>query len=163
MAHRLVAADASPLIGLAKAGAFNLLREMFQTITVTNVVRDEVCVRDDLPGATEPMRATNDGWVEVVRQDSEASPLLGLGPGESSTLSLARAHDGDRLVIMDERAGRSEAERLGIPVIGVAGLLLEAKMSGIVAEIRPILDALQREAFRLDPRIVRSILAAAGE
>ena len=91
MAHRLVAADASPLIGLAKAGAFNLLRKMFQTITVTNVVWDEVCVRDDLPGATELMRATYDGWVEIVRQDPKASSLLGLGPGESSTLSLARA------------------------------------------------------------------------
>ena len=163
MAYRLVAADASPLIGLAKAGSFNLLREMFQTITVTDVVRDEVCVRNDLPGATELMQAVNAGWVEVVRQDAEASSLLGLGPGESSTLSLAKAHDGDRLVIMDERSGRSEAKRLGIPVIGVAGLLLEAKTSGIVAEVKPILDTLMQEEFRLDPRIVRSILEAAGE
>ena len=63
MAYRLVAADASPLIGLAKAGSFNLLREMFQTITVTDVVRDEVCVRNDLPGATELMQAVMpDGW-----------------------------------------------------------------------------------------------------
>ena len=35
MAERLVAADASPLIGLAAAGAFDLLRSLFVRITVT--------------------------------------------------------------------------------------------------------------------------------
>lgn len=100
MAHRLVAADASPLIGLAKAGSFGLLHELFHTITVTNVVWDEVCARDDLPGATELMQAANAGWAEVIRWDAEESSLLGLGAGESSTLSLAKAHNGDRLVII---------------------------------------------------------------
>jgi len=42
MAKRLVAADASPLIGLAAAGAFSLLRDLFGRVTVTEAVRDEV-------------------------------------------------------------------------------------------------------------------------
>lgn len=42
MAERLVAADASPLIGLAAAGAFDLLHRLFDRVTVTAAVRDEV-------------------------------------------------------------------------------------------------------------------------
>ena len=42
MAERLVAADASPLIGLAAAGAFHLLRTLFDQITVTAAVSAEV-------------------------------------------------------------------------------------------------------------------------
>ena len=45
MAKRLVAADASPLIGLAAAGAFQLPRRLFGTVTVTAAVRDEVLAR----------------------------------------------------------------------------------------------------------------------
>ena len=52
MAERLVAADASPLIGLAAAGAFDLLRRLFGEVTVTNAVRDEVLAGRELPGGS---------------------------------------------------------------------------------------------------------------
>lgn len=42
MAERFVVADASPLIGLAAAGAFDPLRRLFGRVTVTAAVRDEV-------------------------------------------------------------------------------------------------------------------------
>ena len=53
MDARLVAADASPLIGLAVAGGFELLHTLFGTVTVTVVVRDEVLAGGGLPGAAE--------------------------------------------------------------------------------------------------------------
>ena len=53
MADRFVAADASPLIGLATAGAFHLLKELFGRVTVTPAVRDEVLAGGSLPGAPE--------------------------------------------------------------------------------------------------------------
>ena len=39
--RRLVVSDASPLIGLASAGAFDLLRALFVRITVTAAVHGE--------------------------------------------------------------------------------------------------------------------------
>jgi len=39
---RFIAADASTLIGLAVAGAFDLLRGLFDTVTITRLVKDEV-------------------------------------------------------------------------------------------------------------------------
>ena len=74
MDERLVAADASQLIGLAAAGAFDLLRQLFGTVTVTAVVRDEVLAGGVLPGAAELAEAVRAGWIEVV--DSEADTAL---------------------------------------------------------------------------------------
>lgn len=40
--ERLVFGDASPLIGLAAAGGFNLLRRLFGALRVTAAVRDAI-------------------------------------------------------------------------------------------------------------------------
>ena len=47
MEKELVASDASTLMGLASAGAFDLLHQLFGQVAVTATVRDEV-----LPKAT---------------------------------------------------------------------------------------------------------------
>ena len=50
MAKELVVSDASTLIGLAAAEAFDLLRQLFGEVTVTVAVRDEVLAGGDRPG-----------------------------------------------------------------------------------------------------------------
>ena len=50
MAQRLVVADASPLIGLAAADSFDLLRDLFGSVTVTVEVYDEIVAGQGLPG-----------------------------------------------------------------------------------------------------------------
>ena len=136
MAQRLVAADASPLIGLASAGAFDLLRELFHNVTVTAAVRDEVLAGGELPGAPELEAAIRDGWIEIVpnRRDPE---FVDLGAGEASTLVLAKNHPGACLVLMDDPLGRSNARAHGLVVTGVAGVLLAARKAGLVYGIRP--------------------------
>ena len=163
MAERLVAVDASPLIGLAKAGAFGLLRGLFGTIAVTRVVRDEVLAREDLPGAPELRSAIDARWVEVRAADADAEAFGDLDAGESSTLVLARAHRGRCLVVMDESLGRSHAEKPGIPVVGVAGILLAAKREGLLDAVGPIPDELDRSGFRLSRNVVEVVLKDAGE
>ena len=162
MAERLVAADASPLIGLASAGAFGLLRELFATVTVTTAVRDEVLAGGVLPGVSELEAAIRDGWIVVVpnRDDPEH---VDLGAGESSTLALARNHLGACLVLMDDPLGRSHARAHGLAVTGVAGVLLAARNAGLVRAIRPFFERLERSDFRLSGEIVRAVLEQAGE
>ncbi|MDE0227483.1 MAG: hypothetical protein OXJ62_01340 [Spirochaetaceae bacterium] len=77
MAERLVAADASPLIGLAAAGGFDLLRGLFGRLTITNTVRDEVLAGGDLPGAAELAAAIRDGWIEIVHTPAAGPQLRG--------------------------------------------------------------------------------------
>ena len=162
MAERLVAADASPLIGLASAEAFGLLRKLFLKVTVTAAVRDEVLAGGDLPGAGEIEAATRDGWIVVV-SNPDNSEYVDLGAGESSTLALARNHPGACLVLMDDPLGRSHARAHGLAVTGVAGVLLAARHAGLVSRIRPFFERLERSDFRLSREIVRTVLDQAGE
>ena len=163
MAERLVAIDASALIGLAKAGAFDLLRDLFETITVTCIVRDEVLAGENLPGAQELTSGIEAGWVSSQKIEPDEGTFADLDAGESSTLALARTHRGRCLVVMDERLGRSHAETLGIPVTGLAGILLQGKKEGLLDAVRPVLDELERNGFRLSSTVVEAVLKEAGE
>ncbi len=67
-------------------------------------------------------------------------------------------------VLLDERAGRRVAELLGLTALGTVGILVQAKRSGHVMNIAPILVSLARDAnFYLDPATKDSALRLAGE
>ena len=163
MANRLVAADASPLIGLAAAGAFDVLHSLFGQVTVTGTVRDEVLAGGELPGARELADAVADRWITVVRTHIDTIKFADLDAGEASTLTLAVQHGGPSLVLMDEPFGRFRAREHGLAVIGLAGVLLAAREAGLVQRIRPYFALLERSNFRLSNEIVRAVLAQAGE
>ena len=162
MEERLVVSDASPLIGLASAGAFDLIRGLFVRITITAAVRSEVMAGGELPGARELAAALRDGWIEVAPVFPDAR-FAALGAGEASTLALAVRHPGACLVLMDEPLGRSHAKAYGLTVTGVAGVLLAAKRASPVHSVRPFFDRLEQSEFRLSQRIVRAILQQAEE
>ena len=158
MDERLVAADASPLIGLAAAGAFDLLRQLFGTVTVTAVVRDEVVAGGDLPGAAELAGAVRAGWIDVVDTEADTALFGDLDAGEASTLTLATEHTGPCLVVMDEALGRWHANARGLEVTGLAGVLIAARRSGIVDGVRPYLERLEENDFRMSDAVVQAVL-----
>lgn len=163
MAGRLVVADASPLIGLATAGGFHLLRALFGQLAVTARVRDEVLAGGRRPGASELAAAIREGWVRVEQEPPDAMQFPDLDAGEATTLALAIAHGGPCLVLMDESLGRAHARVHGLDVTGLAGVLLAARNAGIVDAVRPFLDRLKKSDFRLSPAVVGGILERAGE
>jgi predicted nucleic acid-binding protein len=48
-------------------------------------------------------------------------------------------------------------------MLGTAGVLVEAKRAGLLAQVRPTLDALLVKGFRLDRSVYARILKAANE
>jgi predicted nucleic acid-binding protein len=85
-----------------------------------------------------------------------------LGPGEREAIALAVELGADE-IILDDLSARRMATSLGIPVIGTLGLLLRAKKRGLIREVRPLVEALQSQGFRISERVLSGILAAAGE
>lgn len=65
--------------------------------------------------------------------------------------------------MIDDARGRRIARGRGIPGVGVAGVLLSARLQGVLAEVRPLLDALSQVGYRLSPRLVTAVLERAGE
>jgi predicted nucleic acid-binding protein len=125
-----VIADASPLIGLAAKRAFHVLRELYGTVTITRLVKDEVTGHADRPGARELEAAMRAGWIRVAPAPPETWAFPALDPGEASTIALARERPG-ALVLMDDALGRDQAAALGIDVFKTADVLLAAKLAGL--------------------------------
>ena len=159
---RFVVADASPLIGLASAGALHLLREMFETVTITRLVKDEVAGSPRRPGARELDAAMREGWLRVAPAPPETWRLTGIDAGEASTIALAAQQQG-ALVLIDDALGRAQAAAQGLEVLDSAGLLLAAKRAGLVAAVRPLLARLARRGFTIPRDTRRALLRDAGE
>ena len=159
---RFVAADASPLIALAASGVLDLLRELFETVTVTRLVKDEVTGRGERPGAAEIDAAMRAGWLRVAPAPLDTWRFAELDAGEASTIALASEHEG-ALVLMDDALGRAQAAALGLEVIDVAGVLLTAKRAALLDAVQPILARLARRGFTMPEEARRNLLRDTGE
>lgn len=84
-----------------------------------------------------------------------------LDQGESEAIVLAQELGATLLI--DERKARTIAAALGIPLTGTVGVLLEAKRSGIVSQIQPLLDNMLLAGVRLSTRLYDNALKLAGE
>jgi predicted nucleic acid-binding protein len=147
-----VVADASSLIALAQVGQLSLLERLFGEILAPPAVTREVEL--SLPGFIRE-RKLSQPIPEVVLRAS-------LDPGESEAVSLALELAADR-VILDERAARRLARDLGLPIIGVLGILLASKQKGLIPVVRPTLDALVKSRFRITPDLYEWLLTETGE
>ena len=159
---RFVAADASPLIGLATAGALQLLRELFGTVTITRLVKDEVAGSPQRPGARELDAAMREGWVRVAPAPPETWRLTGIDAGEASTIALAAEQEG-ALVLMDDALGRAQADALGIETLDLPTLLLTAKRANLIEAVKPLVARLARRGFTIPDDARRALLHDAGE
>jgi predicted nucleic acid-binding protein len=62
----------------------------------------------------------------------------------------------------DRRASRLARER-GVVTVGTVATLVDAKISGLIVSVRPLLGALQSNGFRVGERIINQALQLAGE
>jgi predicted nucleic acid-binding protein len=90
-----------------------------------------------------------------------AALRLIVDPGESEAITLA--YEKQLRIILDDLKGRQAAQRLGLAVTGTVGLLLKARQKGIIPAIRPLLDALQAQQFRISAELRAEALRLANE
>lgn len=115
--------------------------------------------------AREVASVERPSWIVEQALTKPLAPAVaraGLGAGECEAISLALELDADR-VIIDELAGRSLAQRLGLPLIGTLGILLAAKRRALIPAIREPIDTLRRGGFRVANDLYQDILRKAGE
>ena len=142
----IVVADTSVLINLCRVGEEDLLVKLFREVVIPPEVGEEF-----IRLACEVSRFQGLSLPQWVRQHSASaipeiiSAAPGLDPGETAALSLALEIQADAILV-DERRGQQVAAALGLATIGILGILLQAKTSGLLSDLRPVLDRLEREA-----------------
>lgn len=162
-AKLVVVSDATPLIALAKIGQLSWLADLFGEVLVPGAVYSEIVVAGvGRRGAAEIQSAN---WIrmEAVIDRTKVSYLLTqLDIGEAEAIVLAQEKHADWLLV-DENKARTIAQRLGLHMIGTVGLLLLAKQQGKISTIRPLLDALRSQQFRLSHKVYELVLKQANE
>ncbi len=160
----IVVSNTSPLTNLAAIGLFDLLHHLYGGLHIAYGVWDELNAGDKRwPGRDDVAQAV---WIEqhTVQNQSLVTALRrDLDRGEAETIALAVELGAD-LVLLDEQEGRHAAQRLGLRVLGVVGILLNAKANGAIDTLRPHLDALRQTAgFYLSASLYQHALELAGE
>ena len=64
---------------------------------------------------------------------------------------------------LDDFRARQLAEELGLNVVGTLGVLLRAKRSGLLPAVKPTMDDVVSQGFRLAPDLYQAVLELAGE
>ncbi len=101
-------------------------------------------------------------WITISAAPTDPAVPTTLDPGEAEAIALARAVAA-RLLLIDEQRGRAAARRLGLPVSGSLGVLLEAKAQGIIPLVRPYLNQMLAQGRHIGLQLQAQVLALAGE
>ncbi len=68
------------------------------------------------------------------------------------------------MLLIDERRGRAEADRLGLRITGLLGILVEAKHQNLIVAVKPLIDALiTTSEFRVSTALYNQILEIVNE
>ena len=151
-----VISNNSPLVGLFGLNLLFLLRDLYTEVWIPREVEREFLERDPIV-RREALK--NAPWIKTVdlTNPQAAAVYMGLDDGEAEALALADEHDA-RLILLDEKKGRRDAEKIGLTVKGTVGILLEAKKEGLIDVIVPLLILLQDNGMHLSEWLVDKVL-----
>ena len=123
---KIIIADASPLIALAGVNQLNLLSNLFSTVWLTTLVKQEYLAKsgEDSKNITEAIEM---GWLK--EKEIIISPNLysnSIGDGEISSIEWAKQlteKDCSCLIILDDKLARKYAFKAKLNFIGTVRLL----------------------------------------
>jgi len=149
---KIIISDTSCFILLTNIGELELLHQVYNNIVTTS---------DIIAEYGEPLP----GWViieSVKDQQKQALLEMQVDKGEASAIALALEIPGST-VILDDYKARKIAERLNLNITGTLGVIVKAKVLGLIPSIKPFLSKIKKTNFRLSKEIEILALKEAGE
>jgi predicted nucleic acid-binding protein len=152
----IVVSDTSCISNLLTIGHAALLKDIFSEVIIPPAVERELRrFHQAIPSFVRLVVPQSSVGVEALVREVDR--------GEAEAICLARELRADRLLI-DEKRGRAIAQREGIQVIGILGILLIAKNRDLIRSDATSIERLEKEAgFRLSTEVKRAAIAKAGE
>jgi predicted nucleic acid-binding protein len=153
----IVVADTSPLNYLIRLGHPNVLHKIYGRVLVPRAVLIEM-QHPEAPAEVRVWASAPPPWLEerlVEQVDENLAAELGVGEREAITLALEVRAD---VLLIDERAGRKEAEERHIKVAGTLAVLLQASLRGYF-ELPEAMKQLRQYGFRVSRPVEALMLA----
>lgn len=147
-----IIADTSCFIVLSNIGELDILQKVYGEIITTPEIASEF-------GEVLPE------WVEIISvKDIYRQQLLEMqiDKGESSAIALALEIP-NSTVILDDYKARKIANQLSISFTGTIGVIVKAKLNGVIPSINPFLLKIKQTDFRLSAEIELQALIEAKE
>jgi len=165
-----VVANAGPVIWLAKIGRLELLRKLYEEVSIPKEVYLESVEKGLEHGFRDALiikEASDKGWIKIVElsqaqstiRDRITHQLKELDAGEIEVIVYAKDTGAD-LILLDDSTARSFAESWGLETRGTLYILLKAlKMDLLkVNEARELIYELVERGFRIDPRLLAKLI-----
>ena len=149
---KTIISDSSCLIILKKIDALYLLQKLYNTISITPDIFEEI--GENLPE-----------WVEVidVKNKTKQQEFENfVDRGEASAMALALEHL-NSLILLDDWKARQFANKIGLKISGTLGVLIKAKNEKYIKSIKPLLAKIKTTNFRISDELKRLALENAGE
>ncbi|MHA1912674.1 MAG: DUF3368 domain-containing protein [Candidatus Kariarchaeaceae archaeon] len=158
--------DASPLIYLSKLGILEMLNQVFESVTTTEVVKNEVLVPS---GEYTLLVKSFNSWLitkENVNKEIEQDLInsLKIHSGEASVLALAmqeKQTNQDMVVVIDDLVEREIAKTLEIPIVGTLGIILMMKKREKITSKKAkelLIKLITDTPFRISAKLYQKVL-----
>lgn len=139
---KVIISDTSCFITLSGAGELDLLHKVYGQIYTTTEVAAEF--GEPLPD-----------WVQIENAQDKSKQLLlemQIDKGESSAIALSLETE-NSIVILDDYKARKIADKLGLIYTGTVGVIIKAKLKGIIPSIKPLMEKIKENGFHLTTEI----------
>lgn len=156
----ILIADASALVALSACDSLALLDELFGQVWVPEAVFNEVAVTD------KPQAARLHSYLQNKIRTVDMRNFVFLDAfadaGETAAMLLYKEMLADYLLIDDKR-GRKVAKINQIKTIGSLGVLLQAKRTGLIPAVAPLLKQIAASPVFIGADLLQTVLDLAGE
>lgn len=157
----VIISDTTTISNLFLIDKLWILQRLYKHIVIPKAVADEL---EKLKWGTNWL--SNTQWIEqrTVTDTALVTVLTEvLDLGEAQAIALASECKAD-LLIIDELKGRNYAKKLNINVIGLIGILIQAKELAIIHSVKDVLNELKTKAgFWLNDELFKTALKLSNE
>lgn len=147
-----IISDTSCFILLSKIDELDLLPRLYVNIITTPQIAGEF--GENLPE-----------WVKIIPVSDEYKLRLlemQIDKGEASAIVLAMERKGS-LLILDNHKARRLAAQLELNYTGTLGVIISAKLKGVISSIRPLMEKIIQTNFQITAELEIKALTEANE
>ena len=160
-----VISNTGPIIGLAKIEKLSLLKELAEEVLIPPLVYRELLGKCGWESSRIDLAINSFIKVtELSEISNEIKQVIStLDGGEKQVISLGSVTSGQLILLLDDKAGRNAAKKLGLATTGLVGVLIFAKEKGLINEVSSLLEELRIQGYWLGDSLIRIAKNLAGE